>query len=59
MEMMKIREAEVLAERINRDRVEDRVPSADDTVRLCELLDILFSEEFERRQTQGFLRGDS
>lgn len=35
-------EAQEIAERINRARFEGNVPSAEDTVRLCELLDILF-----------------
>jgi hypothetical protein len=37
--------AGVLAERINRARFEERVPDTDDTVRLCEILDILIDME--------------
>ena len=37
-------EASVLAERINRDRFEGRVPEACETVALTEILDILFLE---------------
>jgi len=37
--------AGVLAERINRARFEDRVPDTDDTIRLCEILDILIDME--------------
>ena len=41
-------DAQAIAERINRDRFEGKVPSADDTVRLCELLDILCDQEENR-----------
>jgi hypothetical protein len=37
-------EASVLAERINRDRAEGKVPEACETVALTEILEILFSE---------------
>ena len=38
-------EAGVLAERINRARLAEEVPSPFDTVRLCELIDILQGEQ--------------
>jgi hypothetical protein len=36
-----ISEARRLAEIINRDRFEGKIPESEDTVRLCELLDLL------------------
>ena len=36
-----ITEAQVLSEKINRARFEERIPSDDFTIRLCEIIDIL------------------
>ena len=40
-----IKEAAILAEKINIARFEGRVPEAEDTIRLTEILDILLPEE--------------
>ena len=40
-----LNEAGVLAEIINRARFEETLPKDDDTVRLCDILDILISIE--------------
>jgi len=40
-----LNEAGVLAEIINRARFEETLPKDDDTVRLCDILDILISME--------------
>lgn len=43
--MKRLSEARCLAERVALAQFDGRVPSADDTVRLCELLDILMDLE--------------
>jgi|TARA_B110000305_G_C19163530_1_gene503774 hypothetical protein len=43
--MKLIQEAAILAEKINIARFENRIPEAEDTVRLTEILDKLLPEE--------------
>ena len=40
-----MKEAAILAEKINIARFENRIPEAEDTIRLTEILDKLLSEE--------------